>query len=136
MIRLFLLKLLVFVTCLGLLNSCRQTQKRTLPEKIKFYESRARTFQTLADLQRLTPPYSSHTLATGQRLHHQQLRSIYLNKAKKYRNLAKRSRNKQVPRKYLRLKGIKERKLLFRRRKIPVFPCWSTFWIRGRWTLS
>ena len=94
MVRIFISNFIIFITCLAVPSSCRQKQKRTFSERIKNYESRAKTFQTLADLQSLSPPYPSHALLNGQRPHHQKLKSTYFQKAKKYRTLADNAKKK------------------------------------------
>ena len=72
-----------------LLNGCSSHLSPTPAEKIKFYESRARHYQTLSDLQRLSPPYASFNHKQQiTRLNNDHLRMVYLNEARRYRKLA------------------------------------------------
>ena len=70
--------------------SCSNHSSKSPPEKIKYYESRARHYQTLSDLQRLSPPYSSFNHKQQiTRLNNDHMRMAYLNEARRYRKLAK-----------------------------------------------
>ena len=72
-----------------LLISCTAKKKFDSPaEKVKAYESRARTYQALADAQRLSPPYSATRLRGNLGIHNPSMRMTYLNEAKRYRALA------------------------------------------------
>ena len=83
------------IICFYLLLHSGCTQSRpTSAEKIKDYESKARTFQTLADLQRLSPPYSTNNFAEYYKYSQTGLRKDYLRKAKKYRKLAMEEKKK------------------------------------------
>jgi len=72
------------------LISCKSSQIRSPQQRIEFYESKARHYQTLSDLQRLSPPYSITTpkgiRAQGNEEH---LRMAYLMEARRYQKLAK-----------------------------------------------
>ena len=90
-ISLFKIKLagLSLVT-LSLVAGCSNHQSRSPQQRIEFYESKARHYQTLSDLQRLSPPYSITThkgiRAQGNQGH---LRMAYLMEARRYQKLAK-----------------------------------------------
>ena len=72
-----------------LLISCTAKKKFDSPaDKVKAYESRARTYQALADAQRLSPPYSATRLRGNLGIHNPSMRMTYLNEAKRYRALA------------------------------------------------
>ena len=78
---------------LFLLAGCSNHQCRSPQQRIEFYESKARHYQTLSDLQRLSPPYSITTRkgirAQGNQGH---LRMAYLMEARRYEKLAKEMR--------------------------------------------
>ena len=90
-ISLFKIKLagLSLVT-LSLVAGCSNHQSRSPQQRIEFYESKARHYQTLSDLQRLSPPYSI-TTHNGIRVRGNQghLRMAYLMEARRYKKLAK-----------------------------------------------
>ena len=75
---------------LFLIAGCSNHQNRSPQQRIEFYESKARHYQTLSDLQRLSPPYSITThngfRARGNQEH---LRMAYLMEARRYQKLAK-----------------------------------------------
>jgi hypothetical protein len=75
---------------LSLVAGCSNHQSRSPQQRIEFYESKARHYQTLSDLQRLSPPYSITTpkgiRAQGNEGH---LRMAYLMEARRYQKLAK-----------------------------------------------
>jgi len=87
------MKFIIICFCLLLHSGCTQTRP-TGAEKIKGYQSKARTFQTLADLQRLSPPYSSNIFAGYYKYPQTGLQEDYLRKAKKYRKLAMEEKKK------------------------------------------
>ena len=75
---------------LFLITGCSNHQSRSPQQRIEFYESKARHYQTLSDLQRLSPPYSITThkgiRAPGNQGH---LHMAYLIEARRYNKLAK-----------------------------------------------
>jgi len=75
---------------LFLITGCSNHQSRSPQQRIEFYESKARHYQTLSDLQRLSPPYSI-TTHNGIRVRGNQghLRMAYLMEARRYKKLAK-----------------------------------------------
>ena len=76
---------------------CSNHHSKTPAEKIKFYESRARHYQTLSDLQRLSPPFSSPNHKQFKiRFDHDHLRMAYLNESRRYRKLADKIRANTV----------------------------------------
>ena len=68
--------------------SCGKKEFRTIEQKIDFYQSRAKTYQALADAQRLSPPYIGKKLSIKSDLYNQSMRITYLKEAKKYQELA------------------------------------------------
>jgi hypothetical protein len=87
----FTIKLLgLSIVSLFLVAGCSNHQSRSPEQRIEFYESKARHYQTLSDLQRLSPPYSITTYkgirAQGNQGH---LRMAYLMEARRYQKLAK-----------------------------------------------
>ena len=68
--------------------SCGKKEFRTIEQKIDFYQSRAKTYQALADAQRLSPPYSSKKSSIKSEFYNQSMRMTYLKEAKKYQELA------------------------------------------------
>jgi len=87
----FTLKLLgLSIVSLFLVAGCSNHQSRSPQQRIEFYESKARHYQTLSDLQRLSPPYSI-TTHNGIRVRGNQghLRMAYLMEARRYKKLAK-----------------------------------------------
>jgi hypothetical protein len=80
-------KYIISCTGLLLLNACTQSRP-TGTEKIQLYESKARTFQSLADLQRLSPPFSQGNFAKNYQFHQKGQRTAYLKQARKYQKLA------------------------------------------------
>ena len=80
--------ILISLSCLTQ-GSCTSYSENSPAEKIKYYESRARHYQTLSDLQRLSPPYSSFNHKEQViRLNNDHMRMAYLNEARRYRKLA------------------------------------------------
>lgn len=69
-------------------TSCSSNLPKTKEQKVQFYESKARTYQALADSQRLSSPYNSPSLQNRGGLHDPSMRMAYLSEAKKYRKLA------------------------------------------------
>jgi hypothetical protein len=87
----FTIKLLgLSIVSLFLVAGCSIHQSRSPEQRIEFYESKARHYQTLSDLQRLSPPYPITTYkgirAQGNQGH---LRMAYLMEARRYQKLAK-----------------------------------------------
>ena len=81
----------LFFTCFAF-GSCSSNFPQTTEQKISYYESRARTYQALADAQRLSPPYNSPTLRNRGGLHEPSMRMVYLSEAKKYKRLAEQAK--------------------------------------------
>ena len=80
-----------------LLISCTAQKKFDSPvEKVKAYESRARTYQALADAQRLSPPYSTSRLRGATGIHNPSMRMTYLSEAKRYRALAAQAKKETI----------------------------------------
>ena len=72
-----------------ILANCSNHSPKTRAEKIKYYESRARHYQTLSDLQRLSPPYTSfNSKQMNARLNNDHMCMAYMNEALRYRKLA------------------------------------------------
>lgn len=87
---------LIILLLAYLLSGCANAPIKSPQEKIKALESRARSYQTLSDIQRLSPPYSTHSgKGLRNRSHNEHLRMTYLNKAKHYRKLADEIRKKK-----------------------------------------
>ena len=80
----------ISIVSLFLVAGCSNHQSRSPQQQLEFYESKARHYQTLSDLQRLSPPYSITThkviLSQGNNGH---LRMAYLMEARRYKKLAK-----------------------------------------------
>ena len=86
-----------FFFILLLLISCSAQKKFTSPaEKAKAYESRARTYQVLADAQRLSPPYSTSRLRGVTGIHNPSMRMTYIREAKRYRALAAQAKKETI----------------------------------------
>ena len=72
-------------------------QSKSSLEKAKIYEQRAKTFQTLSDLQRLSSPYSiSNGRNRHSSLHNENLRMAYHREAKRYRKMAEQIRSEHA----------------------------------------
>ena len=76
------------------LTGCSKHHKKSPQQQIDFYESKARHYLTLSDLQSLSPPYSINR-ATRFRIHNhlQNMRMVYLMEAKKFSKLAEKARD-------------------------------------------
>ena len=82
---------------LFLLISCTAQKNFDSPfEKVKEYESRARTYQALADAQRLSPPYSTSRLRGATGIHNPSMRMTYLSEAKRFRALAAQAKKETI----------------------------------------
>ena len=80
-----------------LLISCTAQKKFDSPAaKVEAYESRARTYQALADTQRLSPPYSASRLRGATGIHNPGMRMAYLSEAKRYRALAAQAKKETI----------------------------------------
>lgn len=82
----------IFFTSSILVSSCTKKYPKTTEQKISFYESQARTYQALADAQRLSPPYNSSTFRNRGGLYDPSMRMVYLSEAKKYKKLAEQAK--------------------------------------------
>ena len=92
-----LVKLTLLLLYFFLSPGCSNHHSKTPAEKIKFYESRARHYQNLSDLQRLSPPFSSPNHKQFKiRFDHDHLRMAYLNESRRYRKLADKIRANTV----------------------------------------
>jgi hypothetical protein len=87
----FTIKLLgLSIVSLFLVAGCSNHQSRSPEQRIEFYESKARHYQTLSDLQRLSPPYSITTQkGFAPKAIKGTLRMAYLMEARRYQKLAK-----------------------------------------------
>lgn len=80
-----------------LLISCTAQKKFDSPAaKVEAYESRARTYQALADAQRLSPPYSTSRLRGATGIHNPGMRMAYLSEAKRYQALAAQAKKEMI----------------------------------------
>ena len=76
-----------------LITSCSSHQTKSTQQKIEFYESKARHYQQLSDLQRLSPPFCSSTHKGIPSLRNQgHMRTIYQREARRYEKLADKTR--------------------------------------------
>ena len=103
------LSVLLISFCI-LLSSCSSlgTQSKlekdgSLEDQIRSYESRARSFQALANSQSLSSPYSSPHSRSPSALSGENLRMVYLQEASGYRELAERARDQLEKREQERL---------------------------------
>lgn len=87
--RVLLFKKILSILIVFQFASCQQARFRTAEERIKSYENRARHYQTLSDIQRLSPPYQVFgKRVTRNSLYNPNLRMVYLQEARRYRKLA------------------------------------------------
>ena len=75
---------LFIVVSLSLPSSCYHKKTKTSQQKIESFESKARTYKKLSDLQRLSSPYP----ITRRSFYRGNLRSTYLRESKRYQKLA------------------------------------------------
>jgi hypothetical protein len=79
-----------------LIFSCTSKKSfHSAADKIKFYESRARTYKALASSQILIPPYGKNSQQSLKGLYDPTLRVVYLQEAKRYEKLAEEIKVKQ-----------------------------------------
>jgi len=78
---------LFFVLSLFTLSSCSHNKATNPQQRIESFESKARTYKKLSDLQRLSSPYPS-THRSGFSIYKGNLQSYYLKESKRYQNLA------------------------------------------------
>ena len=109
MTKSFTFSVLLISFCI-LLSSCSSlgTQSKlekdgSLEDQIRSYESRARSFQALANSQSLSSPYSSPHSRSHSALSGENLRMVYLQEASRYRELAERARDQLEKREQERL---------------------------------
>ena len=70
--------------------ACAPHPSPTPEQKLQHYQSKARTYKALSDLQRLSPPYAFPTNGrAGLGLDDEGRRMIYLNQARRYDQMAK-----------------------------------------------
>ncbi|HAD22364.1 MAG: hypothetical protein CMI28_03215 [Opitutae bacterium] len=75
------------------LTGCSNHQTKSTQQKVEFYESKARHYQKLSDLQRLSPPFTSSTHKGIPSLRNQgHMLTIYQREAKRYEKLADKTR--------------------------------------------
>ena len=86
----------IFFILLLLFSCTAQKKFNSHTEKVKAYESRARTYQALADAQRLSPPHSTSRLRGAMGIHNPSMRMIYLSEAKRYRALAAQAKKEMI----------------------------------------
>lgn len=87
------LRILLTLLFSFLQGSCIPSQNKTPAEKIKFYEARAKQYQSLSDLQRLTPPYNSlKNKHLNTKLNNKYMRTKYSSEALRFRKLAQNAR--------------------------------------------
>ena len=77
--------LILFYSC------ATKTTFNSTSEKIKSFEKRARTYQALADAQRLSSPYNDRYFR-NQGINNPAMRIAYLKEAERYRKLAEQAR--------------------------------------------
>lgn len=79
------------------LAGCSSKLPKSPEQKIENYESRAHTYQTLSDMQRLSPPYSTFSnKGIRNHFHNEHLRNAYLQEARRLRQLADQERKNLV----------------------------------------
>lgn len=76
-----------------LITSCSNHQTKSTPQKVEFYESKARHYQKLSDLQRLSPPYfisaNKGIPSIGNKNHKH---AAYFRDVRRYKKLAEKAR--------------------------------------------
>ncbi len=76
-----------------LITGCSNHQTKSTNQKIEFYESKARHYQKLSDLHRLSPPYFSSAHKGVSSLRNQgHMRMIFQREARRYEKLADKTR--------------------------------------------
>jgi len=71
------------------LTSCRSKKSfHSTADKIKYYESRSRTYNVLSSSQILSSPYGKNSQQSLKGLYDPSLRMVYLQEAKRYEKLA------------------------------------------------
>ncbi len=81
--------LLLFISCTTSGGRFSKQKEDTLENRIISYETRARSFQALANAQSLSSPHSSPNFRNHGGLSGENLRMVYLQEASRYRTLAK-----------------------------------------------
>ena len=95
---------LIFSLCIG----CKSKLSNSPHDKIIEYEKKARTFQSLHEIQRLSPPYTNfNNNNIRNHMHNEHLRMSYLQEARRYRNMAKEIRQKLSPDANRTIKNLK-----------------------------
>lgn len=82
--------------CTSSINQSPKTSNESAEIRIKRYETRARTYQALADAQNLSPAYSNPGFRNYSKLGGHNLRMVYLQEVIRYRKLAKQAKNEIV----------------------------------------
>ena len=84
---------ILLISCSSLGTQSKLVKDGSLEDQIRSYESRARSFQALANSQSLSSPYSSPRSRNHSALSGENLRMVYLQEASRYRELAERARD-------------------------------------------
>jgi hypothetical protein len=82
--------------CTSSINQSPKTSNESAEIRVKRYETRARTYQALADAQNLSPAYSNPGFRNYSKLGGHNLRMVYLQEVIRYRKLAKQAKNEIV----------------------------------------
>lgn len=82
--------------CTSSINQSTKTSNESAEIRVKRYETRARTYQALADAQNLSPAYSNPGFRNYSKLGGHNLRMVYLQEVIRYRKLAKQAKNEIV----------------------------------------
>lgn len=91
----FILFVGLFFLHIGCASSINQSPKPSIESaeiRAKRYETRARSYQALADAQSLSPAYSNPGFRNYSKLGGHNLRMVYLQEAVRYRKLAKQAK--------------------------------------------
>ena len=84
---------LLLFSCSSLGTQSKLVKDGSLEDQIRSYETRARSFQALANSQSLSSPYSSPQYRNHSALSGENLRMVYLQEASRYRELAERAKD-------------------------------------------
>jgi hypothetical protein len=78
--------------CTPFIDQSSKPSIKSAEIRAKRYETRARTYQALADAQSLSPAYSNSGFRNYSKLGGDNLRMVYLQEAVRYRRLAKQAK--------------------------------------------
>ena len=84
---------ILLFSCSSLGTQSKLVKDGSLQDQIRSYESRARSFQALANSQSISSPYSSPQSRNHSALSGENLRMVYLQEASRYRELAEQARD-------------------------------------------